>query len=619
MLNTLPQSMLGILLSDHSCSPMFLRLWLTGDKNLQARLEGGITSIHLTNAARHPVCYPQLIARLRNLRSMSLESNYSLVKGDEDYTQLITSLPRSLETLRLITGDPYSPLTDFQGMFAAKGSQPPPTRILDLKELFPSLKTLHIQFDSEILPSLEPVDFVNLPSSLTVLNGYLQLPPDPEVLARLPRSLRRLEGSLNFNACPSTETLVRWPFDLPNLEYVELLGPDVRERFVPFETFERGKTIRRRKMKPLTRAWAPPPALSGWPEFVNTVCIQMPFESFLMSLPRHITDLRIDSVLPPNFDVAELPRSLVRLHILKGDLMLMFPGIDDPDGENFDLFKDAWPPTLTELLFHSDTTIDSFLRLPDTLLSLSLDHVEHDFEDVIGSFSYSFYAAELPANLTRLALNFDLHSSYVIEIEGEMPYSLLSFELTDRKKRGFKLDVNGFAELPDTLTSLYCVTALHQEGITLDLPGHLQTITIPCWEPEVTGLPPGLTSLHVERLKLRRKDLLLPLDILFSALPAGMRHVTILSGNRCDSSERPSTQLAFLETFKIAGLGPIRSEVIKCFPPTLRRLEIELADLNPSNLALLSHNLVECDLGQLFANNHPIMTRFWLPCFGPRP
>lgn len=207
-LNNLPHGILGLLLAHPSISFASIKLWCTGDKNLQLRLERGITFVHLKNGVpQNRLLFPQVLLRFQSLRHLSIETPHTLVEHVESYAIIISRLPRCLEYLRLSTGDTCSPLTDYSTSSNMNVTGQSDLPILDMNSLFPSLQTLHIDFASNTLPSFHVTDFDKLPHSLTTLGGYLQLPDDIVVIETLPRSLRRIEGILNFGGCPSSDTL----------------------------------------------------------------------------------------------------------------------------------------------------------------------------------------------------------------------------------------------------------------------------------------------------------------------------------------------------------------------------------------------------------------------------
>lgn len=81
LLYNLPHTILDIILSDPSISFAVIKIWLTGDKSLQQRLEAGITSVELQT--HDPSCgffFPQVLTRLSSLRHLSVSSNFTLVR-----------------------------------------------------------------------------------------------------------------------------------------------------------------------------------------------------------------------------------------------------------------------------------------------------------------------------------------------------------------------------------------------------------------------------------------------------------------------------------------------------------------------------------------------------------
>lgn len=217
-----------------------------------------------------------------------------------------------METLRLLTGDDCSPLLCLSTSSDSESSETSDCGIIDLKQLFPTLKTLEIDFLSKKLPSFEISHFANLPSSLTTLNGHLQLPADIDVIATLPSALRRIEGCLNFDACPSSALLSRWSYVLPHLEHIDMVAVGLKQH--PEAHSESHYLMNDYE------DWEPPPALTGWPNFVKSMRVRMIEESgFWLSFLRHLTELWIDSSVSEDFTPKALPRALTRLHMINID------------------------------------------------------------------------------------------------------------------------------------------------------------------------------------------------------------------------------------------------------------------------------------------------------------
>lgn len=450
---------------------------------------------------------------------------------------------------------------------------------------------------------------------------------------------------------------------MPNLEHVDVVAPHRTQRPLPFPEIAAAEGN--------NNFWTPPPGLSGWPDFVKTVLIQTEHDGFFMSLPRHLTDLRIDSRNGLE-SIDGLPRSLTRLEMFESFLFYYPRGDEEVPYD--------WPPNLTELISYLGSHDHRFETLPRLLLSLTLA-IEN--EDRAHDDEYPIEALLLPPCLQHLTLRYSIDGEFELRIRDPMPSSLISFTLEDMNHGSLSIHSSSLPMLPDTLTSFNCALQMHHwdpcnsdsdksdegdddsekegsyefsenddlvddlvegNGDTGDiengcdgddgdeerrmrhLPSHLKSLELWSWKMEWSALlPSGLTMLNIHALGGDPQSL-------FESLPRTLTHLTL--GNEMSPLQRvfhrlgqplPPTfhphlytkrltiALPPFVTLKIRGLGPISSEFIKELPPSIKVLEIDLADIEAENIALIPQNLSECHLGTLFMDDDRVMARFWPP------
>ena len=193
-----------------------LRLWLTGDRDLQRQISLGVTKISLVHTKEKVLNrFPKFIENLRSLRSLDIKRSWWPLFDADDIWKSIKVLPPTLTSLRLRFENSYVavlPPTVYNLSFLEedgnKASSWMPNYDWTLKDSFPRLETLAIRDSGHwTLKELE-----TLPASLTSLDiGIPDADDDDEdepalhqFIASLPRSLSHLKLRREQKAPPNS-------------------------------------------------------------------------------------------------------------------------------------------------------------------------------------------------------------------------------------------------------------------------------------------------------------------------------------------------------------------------------------------------------------------------------
>lgn len=208
----------------------FLRLWICGNTVLNQKLSKGVAKLGLyTSMPSRLLKFPRSILSLRNLRSLTIESKFQIIKDPLEWRNIVPLLPPSLETLRLCFFGAYHALFDYaahatkDNLQCIKRSYPlGQSRLIDFHALLPNLRTLDV--DDKFGREFEPGDILALPPTLTSLrlspfDGSANIK-----MAMLPRDLIRLGITLDLTNIDERVLQQDWALAPPNLQYVKHLS-----------------------------------------------------------------------------------------------------------------------------------------------------------------------------------------------------------------------------------------------------------------------------------------------------------------------------------------------------------------------------------------------------------
>lgn len=478
----LPSDLLGQILNNRECSHLVVSLWRCGDRILQEKLASSISYVHLVAFKNAKFGFPRMLTHLRKLTYLSVESQHKLMKNPADWSNTLSKLPKSLETLRIVGDEDYCPLLNFapewtesEPLYFRTECKRGPSLLIDMETLFPALRTLKIdRLSRPYLSDIPSSDLPGLPSSLTCLDVKLYLDhrriPEHSPLLLLPRSLKRLEGV--FGATPShasksatfqQDWLENAPPQLECILKLDGLHPSIVHWWIPSSLTELGVS-------------GAPPIWSNfyaehWPSNVQSLSITVKEDrltsKYTSLLPRNLTQLAIrpHSALV-QFAPSELPPTLKKLTITQPGLHWHYINII-----SMPLPSDAhWPAELEEFDCGSIMPSKMIPYLPRSLKRLSMTLFEPKQYISIGPYhpthdsTASAAISDLPPNLTDLRLRIELNAA---TYDGEPRVTSFSHNL------------------PETLANLTLVRTGSQQKISF-------------WKNESIvnyGLPSGLTSL----------------------------------------------------------------------------------------------------------------------------
>lgn len=173
---SLPVEFWGIM-SDFLFAHELCWLWLSGSKQLQYRLEMGVTRFHHLPAPGRRYQWPALISRFLNLKTAEIESLLPLLKVHLYQDVKIQDIPKSITSLKLVYAN------GFFGLL-----QPPPTGHIwanlllplhDISDLFPKLAHLEVNSAIALHKSQTTPEFwaplLSLPLTTLNLTGTIYL------------------------------------------------------------------------------------------------------------------------------------------------------------------------------------------------------------------------------------------------------------------------------------------------------------------------------------------------------------------------------------------------------------------------------------------------------------
>lgn len=609
-LTDLPHDILGSILAPKDVSPLSIRLWKTGNKLLMSRLASGLTNLDLRPiASTKEFRMPSMVSEMRNLRHFSLFASGITVTNPSRWSSMLKMLPQRLETIEtyffempniFLNCGPESDIAPDSAIETQylRGL----SHCIDLESMFPNLLSLKCLSDyptktfnaTDLLPAL--------PSSLTMLDlGEIYHITFP-FASLLPKSLRRLEGTLHFEEVldPNDPGFINdWLNAPPNLQRLgNIICPRAPDQaaWMPKSLTSVGECV--------FETFDPthPPTFTTTAVQELHVSMSGTFPQWPQLLPRHATSLCFGNELEPS-EVALLPSTVTNL-----TFRLSYPhwqeieandGFDRAGG--LEALRVVWPSNLSTLWFDSgDADPVMLLALPHTLVELHA----------------SFLWVSGPVNLNHLPpllRSFQLESD--ASLIGKWPTGLDSITLSH------KSSFVGCPAFPPSLTSFawhmimrYDEEEDHLEGMDdepLLLPcPHLIKLDVAGWHSAWFPLiPQSVTDLRINNLTLSvdsNEDDSWP-------LPPGLTRLDIgRSNEECTLSSGTLSSLPLLNCI-IAYEGMIDSSAIQCLPREMQILYATITPLSPSDLLLLPPTLTECRLELDWTV--PKIADYWPPRF----
>ena len=530
-LGWLPSSILAEILHGSDASYHVLRLWQCGDRLLNAKLSSALTFIDLrADQGQIPLLdglFPQIVfSEFKNLQHLVLHGNrYAPDPKSSRTQQFLHIASRKVETLDLAgyricqTLLPF--VSDGGDEDAASADESAMVAPIDMKSVFPILKTLRLAHLREWSPFYNYLHLSVLPSTLTELSiPRMSFDRPVAFMASLPRSLEVLTSSLSLdflgqeNHPFSSETF--WQDPPPRLRIIDqmLMPYDclVPERIYLPKTLETlgGADI---SNWPISIVQQLPPALQTLDPLSFASCsVVTDFRE--LKLPEQLTSLGL-IVEPGDFPrivslIPTLPPTLTEFDIIGEDVY------DYPLLTTHLRKGSSWPPALKSLeigyfIPHTVLTV-----LPDSLtqLSCSFSGVER------------FPSNELPRSLKSLFLV--VADTETLQLGEELPSSLDTLHIDSRLVTA--LDPSSFKALPHSLTTLILERNIQLTDIvdSCNLPAKLSKLTAKGWKMEwFSKLPSSLTDLKLTDVQLPSTLSAGEIESEFMKLPMGLERLDL--------------------------------------------------------------------------------------------
>lgn len=377
-LASLPNDLLGHLLSTRHRSHWVLRLWKCGNHRLNNKLAACISLIFLSaktgslparrsNANK----FPSILFNLRALRSLSIKVDKHLFEDPLKWQPTLVNLPSTLQELSISSYCSKGALANHAPTSVHREVKLLPrdtplgvSYFIPLDEYVPALNTLEIEGSPM---SFLHDSFIGLPSTLTHLTLPMRLSPTALTnLKDLPSSLRYLDGFVEWQ-----HQSIR---DLPNC-WPEATLPQLERLVVPAETPNQYWLPRTLTEAEISKNWNFKNARS-WPPLVQSLTISyLQADTFLNAdtlwskeLPPRLTSFTMKYYLPLfPADLALLPRSITSLNLSS----LQWTEYEDLN----------FPPELQQLRlpyrYDADEALFLFRSVPRSLKLLQIDSFAH--------------------------------------------------------------------------------------------------------------------------------------------------------------------------------------------------------------------------------------------------
>lgn len=570
-----PAEILAHILSSPDSSSLCIRLWKTGDRLLHHRLSRVAISLEL-QPSRSEFQSPSVVAKFPGIRRFALVSRTMTCIWSYQGIKVLEMLPRTLESLKLDFNGAHDLLTNHDLERHISDPEPIETRYshdqsrcIDLNTIFPHLTSLKL--GKVRFPSLTPQNlFPVLPPTLTELSMDSLAIQTAPFASMLPRSLIKLDCTLNLDPPSSEFYEAAWIDPPPHLEYIWHINFSARPEF-SFEPSWLPKSI----------------TLIGSCSLQPSQDLCLPTKRLFICDLFQIPPLLLleTSRLPSTLTYLTLGRNLclplTDLHCLPPSLTRLCSGIiwsdqDLEDAKKLDL-STLWPPTLTHLDLDETKDFDVFMALlPPTLEILKMpNHCQQRMDlRALPPLLHSLSAPDpqlvdhWPSNIKSLKIT----SSTNFDLWPTLPSSLTKF--TWSKKFGCWNNL--------------CPIKL--------FPSQMTTLKLARW-PSVwfRFLPRTTTELTIS------DHLILPSNAIdkpdhFPELPNSLTKLNLSSEFVIKLS---STSLAHL--WNLTDLDALRTELpsgaIVYLPRMMTSLQTSLTSVNPPDLGFLPLTLTRCKLG----------------------
>lgn len=474
-ISDLPPFVIDQIVGNNDTSYVVIKLWLCGDSNLHNKLATGLTFLDLKLHRLGACLFPKVILQLQALRHFSLKTHSDLVKDSSHWSEIMQSLPSTLESLSLCG--------TAQDLHACVWSSRVPIRYargksfaIDFEALFPRLHTLKlVPFWVTLTSSLTNDLFAALPSSLTVLDVPIEFTAPFQPFSTLPPNIRHLQGIVTwaqndieqlrhcFASAPSSLESINFGYDL------SWSKDTVAEFWLPKSLLE--------VEFPDGPSWTPSLARTMPPKLLTLALVDVDHKAFentntnwAADLPRTLTDL--DLVFGADEDDFNFaPFS----HFLPAGLTSLFMNLSTESSASFG--NCSWPIGLTRLgLSEFHVHPRDIINLPKTLKELCFTAYapfESELKEVLDT-------KLLPQSLTDLTLQWNEGVAPTLSFENMklqrctlMLYSSDEPAVFDRSS--FKCFPSTLEEL--TLNSIIIGPAIPDDKLPELLP-NLETVTV---------------------------------------------------------------------------------------------------------------------------------------------
>lgn len=596
-----PPDILGLILGSESSSFLVLRLWTCGNTILNSKLSTGLTFLCLKAMWSGHRGIPTLIQEFTSLRYLSLHSRAELLKNPADWQKVIKSFPRTLETLKLCSGDSKfallnaSPNKDMiEPEYIYSTYERGRSRFIDIGAYFPRLHTLGIDASSTHsfwYSSVSPSDFPALPPTLTRLIAQFTW-QEPFLWSLLPKSLIYLDAGL---VAPKTDSeLESWSQAPPSLEHISWLRIDsdtIQGDWIP-------NSLTSARFNNLGPAYLPPHLKSVLIQ-VHPALLRMP------ELPIGLTTLHIDS-----FVGAKIPLLSPSLTELAVHSFSDFPSLD----KNNSAANPIWPSGLRSLQIGAAIDASQIALLPRSLLALTLSLSPQPPENAVVTLESGI----LPPLLSNLVFHF-ANGITKLNVNGALPPAITSLQILNRTQ----LELSVISTQNLFIAGLHSFTArlnmdIHQSGLWR-ISETLRLINVEKWFFEdLKLLPSALTNLTVFELNSDTKNGtqtpwkdVLPLSLKYLAIMKTQENISLPD---VDSF----SHLSALRSMNLV-TPHLPSAIVRYLPPYLRALNIHLKHLEEVDAPFLPRFLESIN----FEDSDekwwtPIVEQHW-PSRAPRP
>ena len=461
-LSSFPPELIGHTLNTEDGSFLIVRLWLCGDRRLNAKLVNCMTCVSLASNWSLQFGLPSVLFNLGSLRSLTLKSKGRLMKRPMDWASVLQRLPESLTSLAIESLDCVKSLLNYAPQWSPNLPLVVTTlytrglsQYINLECRFPQLVSLKLS------KSILAIDLPGLPPTLTYLSARIsQLESGIKpILSVLPRSLRHLKATLESPKSPME--IQDW-FDAPPLlESIRTIDVPLPEGDVDYSWIPRSLKSFRFQGPSKFPISISPKSMSTLPPFLEKLTVSATEETMLPEdssagrlsyLPMCLTSLHLQL----NFEARGIGFSERELRTLPRTLRKLYLDTDRIDFESIALLGPSrsliWPPKLTVLNMAVPMLISHLELLPSSIRTLVFN-VRPDPPSVRYTAPIVIKSSTLPAALTDLhlvILNGD------VEFKGKIPPGITH------------LGVLNYSRVPQTL----------------------------CYETVRSSLPPVLTNLQ---------------------------------------------------------------------------------------------------------------------------